>query len=195
MTVAKAPQFKSFEEYLATDSADLPEGRYEYWDGDLIEVMPESFFNDALANHLLILLVGAGIPLDLIRPGKVEVVVPGRPKTRFPDLTILEEAHLLLSPRRATITLDMPPPKLVVEVVSPGDENSANYKRDYQAKPKQYAERKVPEVWLIDPERNWVQVGSLVNGAYLFTTFQGNNLVISPIFPDLNLAAAQVLRT
>jgi Uma2 family endonuclease len=195
MTIAKAPQFKSFEEYLAADPADLPEGRYEYWDGVLIEVMPESLFNDGLANHLMILLVGAGISLDLIRPGRVEVVVPGRPRTRFPDLTILEEAHLTLSARRATITLDMPSPQLVAEVVSPGDEKSANYQRDYQEKPKQYAERGIPEIWLIDPDRAWVKVGTLEDGEYQFATFQGNDRLLSPTFPQLTLTAAQVLRT
>jgi Uma2 family endonuclease len=194
MTVAKSPQFRSFEEYLSANPSDLPEGRYEYWDGELVEVMPESFFNDGLANHLMVLLVEAGIPIDFIRPGRVEVVVPGRPKTRFPDLTIIEEIHLKLSPQRATITEDMPPPRLVVEVVSPGKEGSANYKRDYQAKPQQYAERGILEMWQLDPDRAWVRVGVLVDGAYDFQNFTGKQIIHSPTFPGLNLTAAQVLR-
>jgi Uma2 family endonuclease len=195
MTVAKSPQFRTFEDYLVADPSDLPEGRFEYWDGELVEVMTESFLNDGLANHLLILLVGAGIPLDLIRPGRVEVVVPGRPRTRFPDLTIIEEVHLTLTPNRATITEDMPPPRLVVEVVSPGKEGSANYQRDYEAKPKQYAQRGICEMWQLDPNRAWVRVGTLVDGTYQFRSFQGKQTIVSPTFPSLNLTAQQVLRS
>jgi Uma2 family endonuclease len=194
MTVARVSQFESFEDYLATDPSDLPEGQYEYWDGELVKVMPESLFNDGLANYLMVLLINAGIKIDLIRPHSCEVVVPGKPKTRFPDLVILDEAHLVLTPQRATITADMPPPQLVVEVVSPGDEGSPNYKRDYQAKPEQYARRGIPEVWLLDPARNWVKVGTLTDGVYQFQVFQEDDAIASPKFPNLSLTAAQVLR-
>jgi Uma2 family endonuclease len=47
------------------------------------------------------------------------------------------------------ITREMPPPRLVVEVVSPGKKDRD---RDYIAKRQQYAERGIPEYWLIDPE-------------------------------------------
>jgi Putative restriction endonuclease len=96
MTVAKSPQFKSFEEYLSADPSDLPEGRCEYWDGELVPVMSESGFNALLANYLFILLMNSGIPFQLIRPHSCEVEVPGRPRTRYPDLTVLEEAHVPL---------------------------------------------------------------------------------------------------
>lgn len=49
MTIAKSPQFGSFEEYLAADPSDLPEGRYEYWHGELVPVMSESGLNALLA--------------------------------------------------------------------------------------------------------------------------------------------------
>jgi Uma2 family endonuclease len=195
MTVAKAPQFRSFEAYLAADPSELPEGRFEYWDGDLVELMPESIFNDGLANHLMVLLVAAGISVDLIRPHSCEVAVPGRPRTRLPDLVLLEEIHLTLLAKRATITGDMPPPPLVVEVVSPGNETSANYKRDYQAKPKQYADRGIPELWLIDPDRAVVKVGTLAGAMYQFRDFTGKQIILSPTCTGLNLTAAQVLRT
>jgi hypothetical protein len=44
MTVAKSPQFRSFEAYLSADPCDLPEGRYEYWDGELVPVMSQLGF-------------------------------------------------------------------------------------------------------------------------------------------------------
>jgi Uma2 family endonuclease len=165
MTVAKSPQFRSFEDYLLADPSDLPEGRCEYWDGELVLVLAESGVNALLANWLFFALASAGIPIALLRPHSCEVEVPGRPRTRYPDLTVLDEAHVPLIAKSERITRDMVPPRLLVEVVSPGDEDSANYKRDYVDKVQQYAAIGVPEYWIIDPT-----------------------------FPDLKLTVEQVLR-
>ena len=185
--------FASFEDYLAAEPSDLPEGRCEYWDGELVEVMTESLKNDEIANSFLFISTEIGISFSLIRPHSCEVEVVGKPKNRFPDLTILSEAHLSLLEKRMTITLKMPPPQLVAEVVSPGDEDSGNYIWDYQDKPKQYAEIGIPEYWIIDPDRDWVMVGTLIDGAYQFQTFKDDTAIVSPTFPELRLTAATVL--
>ena len=91
MTLTKT-RFASFEEYLLADPSDLPEGRCEYWDGELVPVMSESLLNEAIANYLAFVLFQMGIDSDLISPGKVSIVVSGRPKTRFPDLTLLDDS-------------------------------------------------------------------------------------------------------
>ncbi|MCY7408565.1 MAG: Uma2 family endonuclease [Alkalinema sp. CAN_BIN05] len=193
MTFTKS-RFVSFEAYLAAEPCDLPEGFYEYWDGELVEVMTESLFNDTIANFIFVVLLEAGVPMELLRPGKVEVAVPGRPRTRFPDLTVLDEIHITLLEKRATITPKMPPPRVLVEVVSPGKETDENYLRDYRDKPIQYAAIGVCEMWRIDPSRQWVQVGILTAGEYQFKTFTGNEIILSSTFPGLSLTAAQVLR-
>jgi Uma2 family endonuclease len=192
MTFTKA-RFTSFEEYLTADVSDLPEGRCEYWDGELVEVMSESSSNDAIAIFIQLALIAIGVPFKLIRPHSCEVEVPGRPRSRFPDLTVLEDIHLPLTKKRLTITQKMPPPRLVVEVVSPGGETSENYIRDYQDKRDQYATIAIPEYWLVDPDREWVKVGTLINGRYQFATFQGDDAIVSPTFPELKLTAAIVL--
>ncbi len=79
----------------------------------------------------------------------------------------------------------MAPPRLLVEVVSPGDEQSENYQRDYVQKVRQYAAIGVPEYWMIDPDRTVVLVGTLVDGAYQFQEFRGNASIGSPTFPGL----------
>lgn len=188
-----AQRFASFEEYLKVESWDLPEGRCEYWDGELVEVMPESLFNDELANSLYFLLRLAGIYHQLLRPHSCEVEVIGRPKTRFPDLTILDDVHLTLMGKNNRVTRRMPPPRVLVEVISPGNEKSENYIRDYRDKPAQYTAIGVPEIWLIDPSSAWVQVGILTDGTYQFTTFMGEERIISHTFPELKLTAAIVL--
>jgi Uma2 family endonuclease len=194
MTVAKSPQFMSFAEYLSADPANLPEGHYEYEDGELVEVMTESLLNDGIAKYLMFVLMNLGVPLDLIFVHSCEVAVPGRPRTRFPDLVVLEAAHRELLAKRSTITPKMPPPCLLAEVVSPGDQDSDNYRRDYFQKPQQYAAIEVPEYWIIDPDRAIVRVGTLVDGGYQFQDFTANAAIVSPTFPGLKLTAAQLLR-
>ena len=193
MTFTKS-RFVSFEDYLAADPSNLPEGFYEYWDGELVEVMMESLFNDTIANFMFVVLLEAGVPMELLRPGRVEVAVPGRPRTRFPDLTVLDEIHITLLEKRATITQKMPPPRVLIEVVSPGKESDDNYLRDYRDKPIQYAAIGVPEMWRIDRSRQWVQVGILTLDDYQFTTFRSDEIIQSSTFPALNLTAAQVLQ-
>lgn len=155
--------------------------------------LTESPENDDIANFLFLLLVQMGVYRKLVCPGRTEVEVMGRPKTRFPDLTVLDDVHLLLMGKSNRVTRDMPPPRLVVEVVSPGDESKPNYKRDYIDKRDQYAAIGIPEYWLVDPEREWVMVGTLVSGVYQFVIFRGNDAIVSPTFPELKLTAAIVL--
>jgi Uma2 family endonuclease len=192
MTFTKV-RFASFEEYLLADPPDLPEGRCEYWDGALRPVMVESLLNEMITSYLFSVLIQMGIDSDLISPGKVQIVVSGRPKNRFPDLTLLDEAHLTLMEKSACLRPTMPPPRLVVEVVSPGDEDSENYIRDYQDKRDQYADRGIPEYWLIAPQRSWVMVGLLVAGRYQFTTFRGNQAIGSQALPTLDLTVTRLL--
>lgn len=186
------PKFASFEEYLATEAADLPEGRFEYWDGELVEVMSESGFNDAIANYLFILLVNAGIYYELIRPHSCEVEVTGNPRSRLPDLVILEELHIPLIERRNTITRDMPAPRVVVEVMSPGNRNRD---RDLIAKRQQYADRGIPEYWILDPSNQCVIILELVEvGVYREVgIFKDDEMIVSLAFPDLHLKVIQIL--
>jgi Uma2 family endonuclease len=194
MTQAK-PRFATFEAYLSY-SEDL-EGRYQLIDGELVELPPESEPNNWIARSLLLTLASLGIiPPRLIVIHSLEIQVPilsrEDPANRFPDLVILREEHLALMKRRLTITLDMPPPLLVAEVVSPGQSNRA---RDYINKRSQYAAIGVPEYWLIDPKAKTVMVLALEGDDYKeIGTFQGIAPIVSPTFPALTLSAEQVFQ-
>jgi Uma2 family endonuclease len=84
----------------------------------------------------------------------------------------------------------MPPPALVVEVVSPG---KINEDRDYRYKRSEYAARGIAEYWIVDPQIDRVTVLTLVEGLYEETVFAGNTAIASVTFPQLQLTAAQVL--
>jgi Uma2 family endonuclease len=191
MTQAK-PRFSTFEEYLTYD--DDTDNRYELIDGELVELPPESEPNDFIANLLFLKLVALGIPPRLVRPGKCEVQVPVLQKkdaaNRYPDFIVLEEVHLGLVQKRFTIKLDMPPPRLVAEVLSPGKENRD---RDLIRKRDQYAKRGIPEYWLIDPENQTLTVLTLQAQHYTVVgVFQGNQAIASPTFPTLILTAQEI---
>ena len=117
MTVAS--QKMSLEEYLNFD--DGTETRYELENGELIVMPPESELNCRIGSFLLSLFFQLGIPTYRLRIGTEIVVLGSRAGTRLPDLMVLSEelATALEGSRRATIMSDMPPPLLVVEVVSP----------------------------------------------------------------------------
>jgi len=201
MTQAK-PRFVTFEEYLSY-SNDL-EGRFQLINGELIELPPEAEPNTRITVNLLLILVSIGIASRLIKPYTCEVQVPvlrsGDEVNRFPDLVVLREEHLELTKRRLTITLDMPPPQWVMEVVSPG---KTNRDRDYINKrplrylrsSAQYAAIGVPEYWLIDPKAQTIMVLTLEGDEYReIGTFQGIAPIVCPTFPTLTLSAEQIFQ-
>lgn len=196
MTQAKA-KFASFEEYLSySDEMDM-EARHELVNGELVELPPESRLNSTIAVRILLAFVALGIPIELVHPGKCEVQVPIlRPNdaaNRFPDLVILRAEHLELTKRRLTITLDMPPPRLVAEVVSPGH---TNRDRDYIHKRAQYAAIAVSEYWVIDPVAQTVMVLTLAGEGYREVGLFGKDEAIaSPELPGLTLKAGQIFDT
>jgi Uma2 family endonuclease len=186
MTQAKQ-RFLSFDEYLSYD--DGTENLYELFNGELIEVPPESGKNTAIAVFLL-LQFAAIVGHLRVRPHGLELEVRGEPKNRYPDLTILQPEHVQQLDQRNTLRLSMAPPLLVVEVVSPGD---LQRDRDYIAKRMQYQDREIPEYWIIDPQRSTVLVLTLVGDRYAEAgTFQGGDIIQSPQFGTLAFTPTQV---
>jgi Uma2 family endonuclease len=160
-----APRRMTLEEYLQYD--DGSDKRYELVDGVLVEMGAESPLNIDIGSFLFAMFLQF-VPSYLIHKG-TEIETPqGQATSRYPDLMVLTEAcgAALVGKPRSIITAEMPPPAIVIEVVSPGDEDSKNYERDYESKPREYADRGVPEYWIVDPSREWVRVLILQGGTY-----------------------------
>lgn len=182
------PRFLSFEEYLSYD--DGTDNLYELFNGELIEVPPESGLNVEIATFLLVqfaLILGT----NRIRGHGLELEVRGEPKNRYPDLTIIREEHIQLLKKRNTIRLNMAPPMLVIEIVSPGE---LQRDRDYVAKRTQYQDLGIPEYWIVDPQTQTILILGLVESVYQeLQTLTATDRLQSPQFGDLNVTVAQVL--
>jgi Uma2 family endonuclease len=182
----------TLEEYLAYD--DGTETWYELVDGVLVEMGAENDINLEIVTFLISRLLQF-VPYYLLRRG-TEIVVPSEDVTvRVPDLMVLTEQtrQALRRQARSLIALEMPAPRLVLEVVSPGKPGSDNYDRDYVAKRREYAARGIPEYWIVDPDRQVVLVLMLEDDQYREHSFAGDQPIVSAAFPDLPLTAMQIL--
>lgn len=183
----------TLEEYLSYD--DGTDIRYELIDGVLVAMGAESKLNTQIATFMLVMLLQLGVPHYLLTQ-KAEIVVSSRKvTTRYPDLVVLtDELEALLDDRkRYVITAEMPPPALVVEVVSPGEPGEPNYDRDYIEKRAEYAARGIGEYWVVDPDRQVVLVLSLDNGIYQERRFVGDEPIVSLTFPLLQVTTQVLL--
>ncbi len=91
------------------------------------------------------------------------------------------------------------PPPLVIEVVS------TNWRDDYRIKLNEYETLGILEYWIVDyaglggvqyigsPKKPTVTINRLINGEYQPQRYQGEATIISPTFPQLELAVAQIV--
>ena len=182
----------TLEEYLNYD--DGTDTRYELRDGILVDMGAESDINVVIGSLLFSIFL-QWIPYYCIRRG-TEIAVSGNAaNTRYPDLVIVTEdgAAALVGKPRSLITSNMPAPALVVEVVSNSETNQTSRDRDYIDKRREYAQRGIPEYWIVDPVAGVVLVLKLVQGNYQEQQFTEDQRLVSPGFPNLNLSAKQIL--
>lgn len=190
MAMTATTKLFTLDEYLAYEPPN--EKRYELENGVIKEMPTESDINQAIAIFLLITL-SKFVPARLLRRGTEVAVSGSRATVRQPDLLVLtEESYAAVSDMsRSLITPDMPPPELVVEIVSPGKENN---NRDYRFKRSEYAARGIAEYWIIDPKLAQVVILTLVDGLYEEAVYQNEESLVSRSFPDIDLTAKQVLQ-
>ncbi|NJL46539.1 MAG: Uma2 family endonuclease [Leptolyngbyaceae cyanobacterium SM2_5_2] len=190
MTQAR-PKLQTFADFLAHD--DGTDSYYELTNGELIQVPPESDEN-VIISRTLDRLLSERVGFRRVRTHQLALEMPGQPKNRFPDITVLLPEHLdqLQALGQSAITLKMAPPLLVVEVVSPEPENR---RRDYIDKRNQYEWRGIPEYWIVDPSQQRVTVLALIGRTYQETVFELDDNVASLAFPDWPLTVREMLTT
>ncbi len=183
----------TFKEYLTySDGTDT---RYELVDGELVPMSLGTgrhgsimeFLYDQFRDHIK----SQGLPWTA-KQMSVGIRSPrGRrwDTSRIPDVTVLSLAQWeAMASREAVIDLHEPPPFLVVEVVSPSSRIE-----DYRSKRAEYGLLEIPEYWIVDPLEMKITLCVLDHEFYDSIAYESDDPIQSPIFPDLNLTAAQVL--
>ncbi len=180
----------TLEEYL--NCSDIThDSLYELENGRILFMPPESWQNLQIIMYLIAEITKI-IPYQQVT-NKAEIIISGsRVTARVPDLVVLtsEGAAELAAYKRSTIILDMPPPLLVVEVVSPGKKNRD---RDYRYKRSEYAARGIAYYWIIDPQDKKFICLELKDGLYEELVFDDSQDVISLSFPfELKIEFAKI---
>ena len=185
-------QRMTLEEYLDYDHDT--DTWYELEDGIIVDMSGEHPRNTRIAMMLVFLFSDLGIARQLLAIGHQIEVRSTYVTCRQPDLVVhTAESDEALTGEEKVLRLDTPSPLLVVEVASSTLTDGRSRKRGYELKPREYADRGISEMWIVDPDRAWVQVGTLKDDAYQFETFTDDQMIQSPTFPALILTAAQVL--
>ncbi|MEH1808335.1 MAG: Uma2 family endonuclease [Nostoc sp.] len=177
----------TLEEFFNHD--DGTDALYEFEDGELLLMTAESEINRRIAMFILVCFVQLGIPAYRLSM-KTEIMTTGS-RVRVPDLVVFSEelATAMEGAKRSTVMPEMPPPLLVVEVVSPNQSS-----RDYRYKRSEYAARGIAEYWIVDPIQQRVTVLEWVEGFYEEKVYLGDSAIASLVFADLKLTAVQVLQ-
>jgi Uma2 family endonuclease len=189
----------TLEEYLNYD--DGTDTRYELVDGILVEIGTGSYI-DVVIGSFLFTIFSQWLPYYCIHQGTGIVVEGIHANARIPDLVVITEEGFtaLRGKNRSMITLDMPAPTLVVEVVSNSDVDRRwrslpreSHERDYIHKRTEYAQRGIVEYWIVEPIAEIILVLNLAGQTYQEQRFVKDEKLISLTFPTLALSAKQVL--
>ncbi|MBD2524974.1 Uma2 family endonuclease [Nostoc sp. FACHB-133] len=191
----------TFEDFAAW----RPEGgRYELHDGVIVEMAQTVGDHEDVVGFLAL-----NISIEIGRQKlpyfipKTVLVKPSESESAYsPDILIINRPNLVNEPlwkKESTVSQATSIP-LVIEVVS------TNWRDDYYKKLADYEAIGIPEYWIIDyaaigarkfignPKLPTISIYQLIDGEYQVTQFKGDNHIVSPTFPELNLTAEQIFQ-
>jgi Uma2 family endonuclease len=199
--VQSAAKLISVDEFITHYGDD---NCYELIDGELIEMEPTGPHEQVAA------FVGRKLNVEIDRhdnpyciPHRCLIRLLGTDTAFRPNVIVLDQTQLIyehLWQQEPVITLGKTI-KLVVEVVS------TNWQNDYARKVEDYAILGIPEYWIVDylgiggreyigkPKQPTLTICHLVEDEYQKQLFRGEDLLVSSIFPELQLTAKQIFNS
>ena len=198
--VQAVPQLMTLEEFL--DWYPDGYGRYELWNGVVIEMQPTGTHEQVggfLAVKLGVEIERLALPYIIPRQALIKPIDTDKSGYN-PDVIVLDQLALNEEPRwkkRSTITQGKSV-RVVIEVVS------TNWRDDYGHKFIDYEALQIPEYWIVDylglggrryigsPKQPTFSVYQLIDGEYQVKQFRDGERIISSAFPELKLTAGQV---
>jgi Uma2 family endonuclease len=126
--------------------------------------------------------------------------VPGSPESsRKADIVLFDNTEWAKMRRSSASAAAYVAPPLVIEVVS------TNWGDDYRIKLNEYEILGVLEYWIVDyagfggvqyigsPKQPTVTVNRLIDGEYQARQFQGEDAIVSPTFPEIQVSIGDIL--
>ena len=184
MTVTTAKKM-TFEEYLTYENGS--DKRYEFNDGELVEMTPATVFHNDLMMFFAFFLqseINHSNYLYCVRVNSTEIF--NGKKTRRPDVLVMTLAQKKGLGNQPDILYE--PCLLVIEIVSPTCRSV-----DTVEKRQEYAQFEIPEYWIIDFLLGTFAVLSLANGSYIEKVYREDDRIASDIFPSISLSMNQVM--
>jgi Uma2 family endonuclease len=184
MTVTTAKKM-TFEEYLTYE--DASDRRYEFNDGELVEMTPATVFHNDLMMFFTFFLqseINHSNHPYCVRVNSTQIFNGKR--TRRPDVLVMTTAQSKSLGNQPDILHE--PCLLVIEIVSPTCRSV-----DTVEKRKEYAQFGIPEYWIVDFLVGTFSVLNLVNGSYIEKVYREAELIASDIFPSISLSMNQVM--
>jgi Uma2 family endonuclease len=196
-TLPKQITLEEFWDWYPDDS-----GRYELHDGVIFEMQPTGNHEQVISFITIKFAVQIErFELSYMIPKQALINPLDTDKFAYnPDVTLLDKSALkdeMFWQKASTITQGKTVP-LVVEVVS------TNWGYDYGHKLIDYESLGIAEYWIVDylglggkryignPKQPTISIYQLVDNEYQLQQFRGDEILISSIFPELNLTAQQI---
>jgi Uma2 family endonuclease len=200
-TISLPKQSLTFLQFL--EGLPNEEGRYELVNGEIMRILATrqhetiaEFITDLFKTEVnrsnLNYWVSGRIVLRTLTQD-------GREQGRHPDVSVVDKTQWEAQPQAYSAMLD--PLQLVVEVVS------TNWEDDYIDKLDEYQRLGIPEYWIVDylalGSRNYLgnpKVPTIFvylldeNGVYQVKPYRGEERIVSRTFPELAIAAEQILK-
>ncbi|KOP23268.1 hypothetical protein AMR41_27230 [Hapalosiphon sp. MRB220] len=191
----------TFDEFF-TWYPENAQRRYELHDGVIIEMPPPTGDHEEVVGFLVgeIVTEYKRLKLPYFIP-KTAFVKPFESESAYsPDVVILNRPNLVNEPlwKKASTVTQAESIPLVIEVVS------TNWRDDYLKKVADYEAVGIAEYWIVDyaalggrrfignPKQPTISIYALVEGEYQINLFRGDERIVSPTFPELNLTAQQI---
>jgi Uma2 family endonuclease len=195
------PQVITFEQFVQQKPDD---SYYELHEGVIYPVPQPRGKHEEITGFVAGIITNEYLRLQLpyLIVKTALVKVSDKETAYSPDVLVLNRTNLINEPlwEQASTVQQADSIPLVVEVVS------TNWRLDYLTKLKDYEEIGIKEYWIVDylglgakrlignPKQPTVMVHSLVEGEYLVNLFRGNQRVVSPTFPELEVTANQIFQ-
>ena len=181
------------------------EGRFELHNGVIVKMQPTGTHEQVagfLAMEMGFEIKRLNLPLVIPRQGLIKAIDTDK-SAYIPDVMILDNDAVKnnepMWKRRSTITQGATV-KLAIEVVS------TNWQDDYLMKLGEYEKLGIKEYWIVDylglggrryigtPKQPTISVYHLVEEEYTLNLFQGQDVLKSSLFSELNLTAEQIFQ-